>query len=185
VAVSPPAVLLVVSPSDHELYPIDPPTTIAVHTAHDAMQLIEQARPRVLMLDWDYLTEAPIICRAATAHPSTLVMITTQSATHVPAALKAGCQAVLLKPFPPNLLAARLGRLSRDQSHLAPHGLSALQHGRRRQLRLRRIPAVVVRLSRMRTRLARGAPGGTGTTRPTLCPVTKIVDRRLSSTPFR
>ena len=45
------------------------------------------------------------------------------------AALKAGCHAVLLRPFAPNLLAARLGRLSREipTTPNALRGLAALQ----------------------------------------------------------
>jgi DNA-binding response OmpR family regulator len=43
-----------------------------------------------------------------------LVLVITSDATRVPRALRAGCHSVLLKPFPPNLLYARLGRLTRD-----------------------------------------------------------------------
>jgi DNA-binding response OmpR family regulator len=43
-----------------------------------------------------------------------LVLVTTGDAARVPRALLAGCDSVLLKPFAPNLLYARLGRLTRD-----------------------------------------------------------------------
>jgi DNA-binding response OmpR family regulator len=54
------------------------------------------------------------ICRVAkrSAVPST-VLVTTPFAKHVPEAIVAGCDGVLLKPFAPNLLLARLARLKR------------------------------------------------------------------------
>jgi hypothetical protein len=39
-------------------------------------------------------------------------------AERVPGALAAGCDAVLLKPFPPNLLHARIGRLLRARGEI-------------------------------------------------------------------
>jgi CheY-like chemotaxis protein len=44
---------------------------------------------------------------------TTLVLATTSEPERVPAALKAGCDGVLMKPFAPNLLYARIGRLLR------------------------------------------------------------------------
>ena len=57
------------------------------------------------------------VCRAAKAlpHPSS-VLITTRDVDRVPDALAVGCDAVLLKPFAPNLLIARLSRLGRVRS---------------------------------------------------------------------
>jgi DNA-binding response OmpR family regulator len=51
---------------------------------------------------------------AKTVSPTLLVLVTTSDAARVPRALSAGCDSVLLKPFAPNLLYARLGRLTRD-----------------------------------------------------------------------
>jgi DNA-binding response OmpR family regulator len=54
------------------------------------------------------------LCRAAKkAGSANLVLVVTNEVTRVPSALAAGCDSVLLKPFPPNLLFARLGRLRR------------------------------------------------------------------------
>ena len=55
------------------------------------------------------------VCRQSKAGESgvTLVLATTSDPERVPAALKAGCDGVLMKPFPPNLLYARIGRLLR------------------------------------------------------------------------
>jgi DNA-binding response OmpR family regulator len=47
--------------------------------------------------------------------PST-VLVTTANADRVPDALLSGCDGVLLKPFAPNLLFARVGRMLRAQS---------------------------------------------------------------------
>jgi DNA-binding response OmpR family regulator len=44
------------------------------------------------------------------------VLVTTSNAERVPEALSAGCDGVLLKPFAPNLLYARIGRLLRARS---------------------------------------------------------------------
>lgn len=57
------------------------------------------------------------VCRAAKALkiPAT-VLVTTDHVEQVPGAIEAGCDAVLLKPFAPNLLFARLGRLLRARA---------------------------------------------------------------------
>jgi DNA-binding response OmpR family regulator len=56
------------------------------------------------------------ICRAAKALtvPSS-VLVMTSVVELVPGAIAAGCDAVLLKPFAPNLLLSRLARLNRDR----------------------------------------------------------------------
>jgi DNA-binding response OmpR family regulator len=57
------------------------------------------------------------ICRKAkTLAPAPTVLVTTPKAERVPEALLAGCDGVLLKPFAPNLLYARIGRLLRARS---------------------------------------------------------------------
>jgi DNA-binding response OmpR family regulator len=55
------------------------------------------------------------LCTAAkTSGRTVLVLVCTSELARVPRALKAGCDSVLIKPFAPNLLYARLGRLTRD-----------------------------------------------------------------------
>jgi len=44
------------------------------------------------------------------------VLVTTTDVEKIPDAILAGCDAVLLKPFAPNLLFARVGRLVRSRS---------------------------------------------------------------------
>ena len=57
------------------------------------------------------------ICREAKQQPEpATVLVTTATAQDVPAALIAGCDGVLLKPFAPNLLHTRLARLVRNRA---------------------------------------------------------------------
>ena len=59
------------------------------------------------------------ICREAKSLSRPLpVLVTTTRTERVPDALAAGCDGVLLKPFPPNLLFARIGRLLRARSEM-------------------------------------------------------------------
>jgi DNA-binding response OmpR family regulator len=88
-------------------------------TCAEAFQRLPEIAPLVvvaelLLPDGDGLD----VCRAAKAQRS-LVMVTTAAIEKVPAALAAGCDAILLKPYPPNLLCARLGRLLRMAKNAA------------------------------------------------------------------
>ena len=57
------------------------------------------------------------LCREAKALPiPPAVLVTTEQVHHVPDALEARCDGVLLKPFDPNLLVARLARLIRGRA---------------------------------------------------------------------
>ena len=54
------------------------------------------------------------ICRSAKAlSDPPAVLVTTRDPQHAPDAILSGCDSVLLKPFAPNLLYARIGRLIR------------------------------------------------------------------------
>jgi len=87
-------------------------------TAGAALQALGRTPPALVVMELD-LSDGPgeEICRRAKAltTPAT-VLVTTPQAERVPSALAAGCDAVLLKPFAPNLLYARLGRLLRARS---------------------------------------------------------------------
>jgi DNA-binding response OmpR family regulator len=112
---TPPALVAVVAETDVERFPSANFTRYPVHTTTEALRLIETARPRVVVIDWDAPgVDGDLICSAARKFAQTGVLVVMSSPETAPAALKAGCHAILLKPFAPNLVAARVGRLSRE-----------------------------------------------------------------------
>lgn len=80
-----------------------------------AKQFLRRQAPGLLIIELELPgSDGVEICREAkklTLPPP--VLVTTVNAERVPDALAAGCDAVLLKPFAPNLLRARIGRLLR------------------------------------------------------------------------
>jgi CheY-like chemotaxis protein len=109
------AFVVAVAPADVDAFPEAPLARFTARDTADAIRLIERRRPRVAAIDWD-LAEFDGIAIAAAARQvgSTAILVTTGSVERAPSALKAGCHGVLLKPFAPNLLAARVGRLCRE-----------------------------------------------------------------------
>jgi CheY-like chemotaxis protein len=92
------------------------------HTV-EKMATLEAARARVRSLQKGIVVtelelsagDAIELCTLAkTVSRAVLVLAVTSNPTRVPRALIEGCNSVLLKPFAPNLLYARLGRLTRD-----------------------------------------------------------------------
>ena len=87
-------------------------------TLTDAIALTARIRPALVIThtrrgDGDSLA----VCAAAKRTPAPVaVLLTTPDPSAVPEALRAGCDGVLLEPFAPNLLYARVGRLMRGQS---------------------------------------------------------------------
>jgi DNA-binding NarL/FixJ family response regulator len=69
----------------------------------------------VLLLDWEVYPNGAEICSAAPDRTSILGLL--NDPAQAPAALRAGCHGLLLKPVIPNLLAARLGRLVRERNN--------------------------------------------------------------------
>jgi DNA-binding response OmpR family regulator len=88
-----------------------------VNSTVAAVAAIERERPPFVIAD-AALPDGSVtaVCAAAKRFepPATVLVITDQPET-IPDALLAGCDAVLLKPFAPNLLYARVGRLARDR----------------------------------------------------------------------
>lgn len=112
-----PTLLAAVAEADGPRYAIPSYTRTMVHQTSAALQTIARERPSVVIVDLDVPSvSGPEIIRASVTLPLTSVLVTTVNPSTVPAALKAGCHAVLLKPFAPNLLAARLGRLMRERA---------------------------------------------------------------------
>jgi CheY-like chemotaxis protein len=83
-----------------------------------AVQYITKGAPTLVVVDADAVGDgAKLICltaKSASVPPTTLVTATRAEA--VPGVLNAGCDAVLLKPFAPNLLYSRVGRLLRERA---------------------------------------------------------------------
>lgn len=110
-------IVAVAGAADLKLFPNAPYTCLAAHVTADAIRLIESARPRVVALDLDLPgVDALEVCGAARRHAETSVLVMTGAVARVPPVLRAGCHAVLLKPLTLNLVAARLGRLCREQT---------------------------------------------------------------------
>ena len=112
---APPALIVAVSPSDIEQFPSMSFARFDARNTAEALRLIERWRPRVVAVDWTLKEfNASEICAAARRLPGTGILVTMAAPEDAPAALKAGCHAVLLKPLTATLVAGRLGRLSRE-----------------------------------------------------------------------
>ena len=92
--------------------------TVTVMSAVTARHFLQHARPALVIMDIDAGNGAAVeVCRQAKSlNPSPAVLVITTAPEKVPDALAAGCDSVLLKPFPPNLLHQRVGRLLRAYS---------------------------------------------------------------------
>jgi DNA-binding response OmpR family regulator len=114
------AVILVVADAAvANQFPSSAFTLVSAPRTADALRGIDRLHPRVVAIDWEAPdVDAPRVCAAAGRLHQAHVLVTTASPGHVPAALKAGCHAVLLKPLTRNLVATRVGRLCRESSAL-------------------------------------------------------------------
>jgi CheY-like chemotaxis protein len=85
-------------------------------TLDAARACVRSLQKGILVTELDLPDGAAVeLCTLAkTGSRSVLVLVSTSDVARVPRALMAGCDSVLLKPFAPNLLYARLGRLTRD-----------------------------------------------------------------------
>jgi DNA-binding response OmpR family regulator len=93
--------------------------TVAVTaTAGTAREYVRRAKPALVVAGLDVLNRdsLDILRDARLLEPPAAVLVTTTDVERVPDALAAGCDSVLLKPFAPNLLHARIGRLLRERS---------------------------------------------------------------------
>jgi DNA-binding response OmpR family regulator len=89
-------------------------------SAEVARQFLHRQSPALVVTELDLPSGDGVdLCREAKklALPPR-VLVTTLDAARVPDALAAGCDGVLLKPFAPNLLLARIGRLRRARSEM-------------------------------------------------------------------
>jgi DNA-binding response OmpR family regulator len=124
------SLLAAIAPDDLTEFPTRPWRRLVPHDTADAIGVIERRRPRVVVVDWDYVGfDARRIAAAAVRVPGTALLVILGSPERAPAALKAGCHGVLLKPLTPNLIAARLGRLSRETQTATALGILAGKAG--------------------------------------------------------
>jgi DNA-binding response OmpR family regulator len=109
------AMLVVASPADALRFAMSSFSCVPAHTTADALRALERTRPRVTAIDWDHPgVDGAAICRRVNELRCGSVLVISASPDWAPAALKAGCHAFLLRPFARNLLAGRVGRLSRE-----------------------------------------------------------------------
>jgi len=82
-----------------------------------ARQYLVKGAPSLVVADMDGMAEPADFIRTAKKplKPATVLVIATDVES-IPELLQAGCDAVLLKPFAPNLLYARIGRLLRART---------------------------------------------------------------------
>jgi DNA-binding response OmpR family regulator len=87
-------------------------------SGESALHQLTRLKPSLLITDLAVSeVSGTELCRAAKSiDPVPAVLVTTDQVELVPDAIEAGCDAVLLKPFAPNLLYARIGRLLRARS---------------------------------------------------------------------
>lgn len=115
----------------------EPYAPVVERSVSSAIRRLSELRPAIVIVDLALPDGDGIeICRFAKALPRPpLVMVTAAAPERVPAALIAGCNSVLLKPYSPNLLCARIGRLLQLSdcavpSHGAVHrgGMAVVAH---------------------------------------------------------
>lgn len=126
---SPATVLLAVSDPDASPYLLYAFTRIVARSPAEISTLLQRERPTVAVIDLDVPDlDGSAVCAAAGASDTSVLVVMT-SPEKAPEVLKAGCHAVLLKPFAPNLLSARLGRLlrGREQARRLRQGRSTLR----------------------------------------------------------
>jgi len=112
--------------------------TVAVtSTVATAKEYLRRVRPALVILEVDVTdgTTAEICREAKSYNPPAAVLVTTAAVEKVPAALAAGCDGVLLKPFPAELVLredwtatprASIHTGARNQPRVARRAVSAL-----------------------------------------------------------
>jgi DNA-binding response OmpR family regulator len=101
-----------------ELLNSNPLRVVTTPHAPVALEYVRRAAPALVVTELALSDGNGVdICSTAKAlrSPSSVLVTTADPAT-VPAALVAGCDGVLLKPFAPNLLVGRISRLLRERS---------------------------------------------------------------------
>jgi len=110
-------ILVVASDADLPTYVLPTFQCVVARTNVEVVSRLAREHPVAVVIDADLPElDAAAACAAARSHEDVSVLVTAGSPQQAPAVIKAGCHGVLMKPFAPNLLAARLGRLVRASS---------------------------------------------------------------------
>jgi DNA-binding response OmpR family regulator len=112
--------LVLAGAGDYERYAANAFSCRPARSSIEAVTLLKREPPTVLLIDWDTQADAQAVCAAVGDRTAVLGLI--GDPAQAPAALRAGCQGLLLKPVIPNLLAARLGRLVRERMSFPTQG---------------------------------------------------------------
>jgi len=112
--VAPLRVLVVAHPAAIDRYPTGIHAKTVAHTTRDAIRLIEEVRPAIVAIEWNLDgIDRGALCQAAGRFPVAVLAIL-QAPQDAPAAIRAGCHAVLLEPIAPTLAATRIARLAKQ-----------------------------------------------------------------------
>lgn len=115
-----PTLLVAAAESDLDRYALPSFNRVTARSNAELAALIVRERPEAVVIDADLPgLDACAACAAARPQKGVRVLIAVSTPAQVPPLIKAGCHAILLKPFAPNLLAGRLGRLMRDRPHVS------------------------------------------------------------------
>jgi hypothetical protein len=88
-------------------------TTLTARTSNEGLIHLRRAAPELLVLPLEPGDrDACALCRAAKEGQSPpAILVLADDVVAAPAAISAGCDSILIRPFPPNLLVTRLARL--------------------------------------------------------------------------
>jgi DNA-binding response OmpR family regulator len=111
------SLLLALTDADLQRTSLPAFTRFPARSTGEVLALLSKERPSAVVIDHDVNAfDAAAVCRAVVPYEATSVLVLMTEPKHAPIVIKAGCHAILLKPFAPNLLAARLGRLVREHA---------------------------------------------------------------------
>ena len=98
-------------------------TRFTARSTAEVVALLSRERPSAVVLDLEMNgLDAAMVCRTAAPYESTSVLVAMADPKHAPSVIKAGCHAILLKPFAYGLVAAiGLGECGRSRESEKQH----------------------------------------------------------------
>jgi len=126
-----PTLIVAAADADLSAYLLMAFQLMTVRSNAELAALMAREHPAAVAIDADLPGfDAAAACAALCLQEDVAVLVALSRAEQAPAVLKAGCHAVLMKPFAPNLFASRMGRVLRDRaqrsrwSHVPRNGSS-------------------------------------------------------------